>query len=935
MQLSNNAMQVLERRFLTKNKMGEVIETPEEMFQRVARTISGAERDASSSEYEERFYKIMTNLEFLPNSPTLVNAGRELGQLSACFVLPIDDSMESIFTTLRDAALVQKSGGGCGFDFSHIRPVGDRVRSTNKCAGGPVAFIKIYDRALDVIRQGGIRHGANMAVLRVDHPDIIEFIQCKQNEKDIPNFNISVGITDDFISAVRNNRKFQLINPRSGTIEQEIPAKEIFKLIVDGAWSTGEPGVLFLDEMNRHNVVPNMGEIEATNPCVSGDTMIATSTGWRRADTIRIGEQISTILGVGKVDTIEQHKSLPVFRVTLADGASIKVTASHKFHAIKSTHGRVTRAKETNNKWQPIRLDKLQVGDYIRIAPTSMPNNPITDIPIGISEFEWGLINGILLGDGCITTTAIKNRNVSISTHRQEDKWNQILINLFNKINITLKPVGHKIYTNSLKYCASNLSTLLKKSALPYCDAPNKYIPDIYKSSNKTFMSGLLNGLFSTDGNVNLSGMQPQIRLTTSSIVLAKDVRLMLLQFGIHGRITKYKRPQKHCILGRQIQNQHDKYDITISGASAKIFIKQINMIHPAKADKLRNMHLWYGLTGNTWYSKITSIKPEGVADVYDIHDPISDTWIADGMVQVGCGEQPLLGYESCNLGSINLSRFVKNKQIDFQRLEYVVHLAVRFLDDVIDMNRYPITQIETRTKATRKIGLGVMGFADMMIKLGIKYDTDEAVKLAHQIFSFIHTEAIKASNILSETRGVFPAYRGSTWHTERGIRLRNACVTTVAPTGTLSIIANCSSGVEPYYSKSTKKHILSTILEEEVEFAKEDCFITAHDISPDWHIKIQSAFQAHSDSAVSKTINFPNSATRDDIAYTYLLAYKLKCKGITVYRDGSRSEQVLHKVEEVINNIEKCPNCGANIEMSEGCKKCSKECGWSACTIS
>ena len=562
MQLSQSAIKVLERRFLTKDKNGNIVENPEQMFERVARTISGAEQDASSIEYGERFYKIMTNLEFLPNSPTLVNAGRELGQLSACFVLPIDDSMYSIFTTLRDAAIVQKSGGGVGFNFSNIRPAGDTVKSTHRCAGGPVEFIKIYDRAIEPISQGGVRRGANMAVLRVDHPDILDFICCKETEGTIPNFNISVGISDDFMAAVRNNRLFDLINPRSGAVVKSVKAIELFDNIVQHAWKNGEPGVLFLDEINRHNVIPHIGEIEATNPC----------------------------------------------------------------------------------------------------------------------------------------------------------------------------------------------------------------------------------------------------------------------------------------------------------------------------------------------------------------------------------GEQPLLGYESCNLGSLNLGRFIKAKQMDWDRLQYVTRLAVRFLDDVIDMNKYPLSQIETRTKTTRKIGLGVMGFADMLIKLGIKYDTDEALQKAHEVMKFIHDNALTASSELAETRGVFPAYRGSVWCTEHGIRLRNACLTTIAPTGTLSVIANCSSGIEPYYSKTTKKHVLETILEEEIEFAKEDSFITSHEITPDWHVKIQAAFQAHSDSAVSKTINFPESATPEDVKHAYMLAFKLKCKGLTIYRDKSRQKQVLTSEPEV-NKEEICPQCQAPVIHEEGCIKCSA-CEWTVCKV-
>lgn len=565
MQLSNNALAVLKKRYLGKNRDGKVIESPEEMFERVARTIAGAEKNASMAEYEERFYKIMTNLEFLPNSPTLINAGRELGQLSACFVLPLEDSMDSIFTTLRDAALIQKSGGGCGFSFSNLRPTNDLVKSTNKCAGGPVAFIRIFDGALDVIRQGGVRHGANMAVLRVDHPDIFEFINCKNIEGSIPNFNISVGITDEFMSAVKADSTYQLINPRSGAVVAEVNANRVFNDIVDHAWNNGEPGLLFLDEMNRHNPIPHMGLIEATNPC----------------------------------------------------------------------------------------------------------------------------------------------------------------------------------------------------------------------------------------------------------------------------------------------------------------------------------------------------------------------------------GEQPLLGHESCNLGSINLSRFIKNEKVDWDRLKYVIHISVRFLDNVIDMNKYPISQIETKTKATRKIGLGVMGFADMLIKLNIDYDTAEAVGMAHKLMNFITHNAREASVALAKDRGVFPSYRGSMWQTETGYRLRNSALTTIAPTGTLSIIANCSSGIEPYYSKSIKKHILNTILEEEVEYAKADSFMTAHEILPEWHVRIQAAFQVYIDSAVSKTINFPNEATIEDVKKAYMLAYKMKCKGLTIYRDGSREEQVLttDTKQSIMENT--CPDCNSSLIETDGCESCSNpECGWSACKV-
>jgi ribonucleoside-diphosphate reductase alpha chain len=340
------------------------------------------------------------------------------------------------------------------------------------------------------------------------------------------------------------------------------------------------------------------------------------------------------------------------------------------------------------------------------------------------------------------------------------------------------------------------------------------------------------------------------------------------------------------------------------------------------------------------WY--VTEVVDSGEKEaVYNMTVDEAHNYIANGILVANCGEEPLLPYESCNLGSINLGRFIKVGKMDYDRLGYVVELAVRFLDNVIDVNKYAIPQIETKTKATRKIGLGVMGFADMLIKMGIMYDSDEAVKKAHEVMGFIQTKAVEASVKLAQVRGVFPLFRGSVWHSERNIRLRNAALTMVAPTGTLSIIGNCSSGIEPYYSKSTKKHILNTILEEDIEFAKEDCFITAHDISPEWHVRMQSAFQAHVDGAVSKTINFPNSATVDDVKKAYLLAYKLKCKGITIYRDGSRQIQVLTSEVSTANSqpvsqvAEECPACKKPVIHADGCVKCSDPgCGWSACKV-
>ena len=584
-----NALKILQKKYLVKDVDGNIIETPSELFRQVAREIAKIDRlydsDTNIGKTEEEFFNVMSCFEFLPNSPTLMNAGTSINQLSACFVLPVGDSMEEIFDALKYTALIHKSGGGVGFSFSDLRPKGDTVKSTKGIASGPLSFMRIFDVATDVVKQGGKRRGANMGILNIKHPDILEFIAAKEHDGFLSNFNLSVAFDDEFMQKVEDDEEYELINPRNNEAVKRLRALEVFDSIVENAWKSGDPGIIFLDEINRKNPTPRAGKIEATNPC----------------------------------------------------------------------------------------------------------------------------------------------------------------------------------------------------------------------------------------------------------------------------------------------------------------------------------------------------------------------------------GEQPLLPYESCNLGSINLAKMVKNGKINWNKLRNIIKTAVHFLDNVIDANNFPIHQIEVQTLKNRKIGLGVMGFAEMLIMLNVPYDSQEAIKIAEELMSFIETNSRGVSAELGRLRGSFPDFNGSIWDVEGYDAMRNATITTIAPTGTLSIIANVTSSIEPLFAVSFIRKVMedTELLEvnplfekmakDEGFYSKElmmsivkmgsiqsiqdipentrRLFVTAHDIDPKWHVKMQAAFQKHVDNAVSKTVNMPSGASISDVKNVFLMAHKLKCKGITVYRYGSKKKQVLYINKDLKEDNDEKYLC-VDLEYAGGCPK-------------
>ncbi len=969
LKLSGNAIKVLEKRYFKRDEEGTLLETPMEMFLRVARNISSAEKNYGKTEkeikeIERRFFDIMADLDFLPNSPTLMNAGKELQQLAACFVLPVGDSMEKIFEALKEAALIQKSGGGVGYSFSNIRPKNDVVLSTKGVSSGPISFMTVFNAATDTIKQGGTRRGANMGILRVDHPDILEFISAKEDNTKLNNFNISVGVTEAFMRAVENGDDYDIVNPRTKEVFTRYNAREIFKKIIYHAWKNGDPGIIFLERLNRDNPTPNVGTIESTNPCVSGNTYLSTENGFMTAKEIhkkiQNGENIRILFDkralnykvsqefnnsdfeVLNSDEINSWNRgiKDVYRLTTRSGYKLEATADHKVLTIDG----YKKLSDLNNN------DEVLIQPYgqFKINTKIFKNGTVAKLnkltkrkTLNLPEFwskELGEILGWLTGDGWL-----REDRVGFSFGHEDSAavsyFNQIISEWYN---YTVKDILRENGVIHLSYHSKAFIQFFKELGVEVCKSGNKQVPGILFDSPKEAVAGFLRGLFSSDGNID--DTDGTIKLTSSSNKLLEGVQLLLINFGIKSNILsrKYSFSKDFAYTnirgeGKTYKAKSDNYyELFIAGGiSKRKFKEEIGFLLERKSKLLKSFKFEKISTEN-YYNKfidrIQSVEFIGQEEVFDFNEPISNSYIANGIIVRNCGEQPLLPYEACNLGSINLANMIKTEEgapkVDYEKLKATVHTAIRFLDDVIDMGKYPLDKIADMVKGNRKVGLGIMGWADLLIILGIPYNSEQALELAKEVMSFIQDESRDATRALADERGSFPNFKGSIYDTPDGYPVRNATTTTIAPTGTLSIIANSSSGIEPVFAISFVKNVMDNdrLLEvnpyfekaakemgfyseglmkdiaakgtiadfEQIPASVKRVFITAHEISPIWHVRMQAVFQGFVDNAVSKTVNFPNSATEQDVEEVFMLAHRLGCKGITIYRDGSRESQVL-----------------------------------------
>ena len=979
---SEPALRVLRERYLAREQ-GQVRETPEEMCWRVALAIASAEtrfgrRQAAVDEVASAFYDMMVDGYFLPNSPTLMNAGKENPlQYSACYVLPVGDSMEEIFESVKAAAIIQQSGGGTGFAFSRLRPKDDVVHSTGGRASGPVSFLRVFNAATEAVKQGGARRGANMGILRVDHPDILEFIECKL-DGGITNFNISVAATDTFMEALARDGEYDLINPRTGQVTGRLRARDVFGRIVGAAWRTGDPGMIFIDRINRSpaNPTPDVGLIEATNPCISGDARVSTDRGLLRMAEIAasfrhggVAVKVDPRLLPSRLMVWEGTHNVPLsaygqgclpISQAFSSGArdTVTVRTAAGFEVTCTPDHRVM----TDRGWVP--AGKLRVGSdrvWIQSDPGAFGDD--ASLPLDVpAEFigrngrryrhnlptRWsadlGRALGWLVGDGWLRAADVTNPLVGFVFGRDDDHALEYIASVMDgwhgrpaRVSTRARGVRHLMYPG--KFFAAFFASLGVRTV----NAGAKTVPETLFRAPRPAVVGFLQALFSADGTVreNPTTNSSWIALTSKSRDLLRGVQLLLLNLGIKSAVMDRSRPARAGLCTYRTKSGEVRsygsdgvlFELGIFGKSRGVFLREIGFLN----DKQRRLEpvRYAGSYVQKFSDPVAAVVSAGARPVYDLTEPQSHSMIANGLVVHQCGEQPLLPNDACNLGSVNVAKFAVERapgrwELDWGELERVVRLAVRFLDDVIEVNPYPLPQVDEMVKANRRVGLGIMGWADLLFTLGIPYDSDEALVLAERLMAFVNEKGHDQSARLAEERGPFPHWSRSIYR--HGRPLRNATVTTIAPTGTISMIAGCSSGIEPVFALAFEHRVKGPDGERVLPFFSEtferlarlhgfhseglmtevarrgslreiagvpeaarEVFKTAHEIEAVWHVRHQAAFQKHTDNGVSKTINLPESATEEDVAAAYRLAWDLGCLGITVFRDRSKGSQVLN----------------------------------------
>jgi ribonucleoside-diphosphate reductase alpha chain len=985
-----NAQKVVSKRYSLKDAQGNPIENWDDIVRRVVGHVSTAE---TSPEKRDEFYNAMTaimlNREFIPNTPCLVNAGKTNGQLAACFVLNVPDSIAGIMEHAKNVSIIHQSGGGTGMTYEFLRPAGSMVNSSRGVASGPVSFMNIVNEVTDVVKQGGVRRGANMGILRVTHPDILRFIHAKNDQTTLTNFNISVTVTDEFLAAVDNKQWFQtsfegkkweqpVFDAATGTdyvvyrrssgetvtfadraafeaadlsdCQIEMPpapgmvyAPDIWNRIVASAHKYAEPGIIFIDEVNRHNhMISSMGEIYSCNPCVTGDSFVYTDYGLltmrelyetqREFDAVvdaRFGFE-QTFIPASKAF---RTGIKPVFKLKTREGYSLRATADHQ---IMTTRGYV-------------RLGQLKKGDKIHILNRKGG--------FGVAgSLDLGRILGWLVSDGHINNLANSSvlsflgteQNLAPMSAEYVDKT-VALLTVEDKGSYSVSAIAVR---NAAENCVS--SERLDQIVAEYGLAGNKLqIPASVLQGSESMQRGFLQALFSADGTIlDYEKKGTCVRLTCVSLKLLEDVQKVLLNFGIASRI--YPNCQRAA---RRKYPCQDCHELNISKKNLQRFSEEIGFLTVDKQSKLDEAvkRLKKGSKDELFTATVAEIVPDGEEEVFDITVPGPHSFTVNGCVVKNCGEQFLHFNNSCNLGSIDLAKFYRRvgdgrdaeKCVDWERLAHAVRYSTQFLDNVIDTCHFPIREIDDVVKRTRPVGLGIMGFADLCLALEITYGEQESLDLMEKVMGFVRREAWKKSLELGAEKGVFPEFEANREdyanfiYNEIGISKdtpltpRNYEVTTIAPTGTISLVAETSSGIEPNFSWAYVRqdtlgsrvyvHTLAAQAlgidvdqtdEESIRRAAEYVvanqdklpkhFISAMEISADQHVRMLAAAQKHVDNSISKTCNGANDDTVESVDRLYRLARELGCKAVSYYRDGSREGQVLTSMKTKENKSEK-----------------------------
>ena len=944
--LSDNARVILEQRYLRKDADDNPIETPEGLFRRVARSIAEGEDAGMRAEWENRFYDLLTSLKFLPNSPTLVNAGTGKGCLSACFVVTPDDNMESIMNVAHDAAMIEKWGGGIGFGFSKLRPRNDVIRTTHGHACGPIAVMKLYSSVGATLTQGAFRLGAHMGQLRDSHPDVREFIHCKDNDDTLQNFNISVQITDEFMKAVRDDADWQLINPRdegagpSGDVVETIRARDLWNEISESAWKTGDPGVVFMDRVWETAPNPQMGRIETSNPCVTGDTLVYTGDGLIPISEL-VGETPTLSLdsrsGVESsfATKVWQSGVKPVFRLSTREGYTLKLTADHE---VFTTRGKVAAGD-------------LSKGDQIRLVDHKGGFG-------NLGDRNLGLVLGWLTGDGHIDV-----KRAVLSFYGEDHEIGPLVAEATQNVVAGTGQRPTRAYPTDMHVTGAGRgmvqSTRLRDVVRGYglTEQDRRHVPEVVYQGTEEMQRAYLQTLFGADGTVSGKGPNKglSVRLNSSYRELPEGVQRLLLNFGIASRIYLHRKERMASMPdgkgGMKEYRTASNYEMVVSKDNVRRFMDEVGFLNERKNAQLQDVAGQYkkGFYKERFLATFERLDPMGEEPVYDLTEPMTHSFVANGLCVSNCGEEFLENYGNCCLGSINLDVHVRDGVIDWDSLEETVRTSVRFLDDVINVNSFPLDKLREVNLATRRIGLGVMGWADALVRMNVPYDSPEALEAANEVGGFIKRIAWDESANLAKERGPFPEYERSALK-ERGLPpVRNSSVITIAPTGTISRIAGCSSGIEPHFAlawwsnvlwkdhegsssrlldapastmESLKRELgddkrVREVLEQIIENPEgaestlreyglnPAVYRTAMSISPESHVRMQGAWQDHVTNSVSKTINLPNSATVDDVRRAYELAWETGCKAVTVYRDGSKSMQVLETTSEASEDDE------------------------------